>query len=86
LLTRLALQDSDAEPLDVVARLVDWEATRAVSELEREARCSPDPLAYSAILGWVKVQAEQFRADPEAGLSGEAPLVAWLVQRAGEEE
>lgn len=86
LLTRLALQDSDAEPLDVVARLVDTEAARAIGGLEREARGSPDPLAYSAILGWVKVQAERLRADPEAELSGEAPLVAWLVQRVGEKE
>ncbi len=84
LLARLAVEASDTDPFDVAARLVDRAATRALGDLEREARRADDPLEYAAAIGWLKLRLEELRADPVAGLPPGGQLVAWLVDQAGD--
>jgi hypothetical protein len=47
LLARVAVSDSDAEPDDVGALLIDLAARRRLRELEAEARVAVDPLTLS---------------------------------------
>ncbi|MGQ0522020.1 MAG: DNA primase [Actinomycetota bacterium] len=76
LLQRLAVEETSAEPDDVVARLVDRAAHRALAELEAEARAAPDDaLAVAETVAWLQLTLADL-PDPEA--SGR--LVAWLVQ------
>ena len=83
LLQRLAVEDTDAEPADVVARLVDESATRALTQLEAEARRSEDPIGYAPVVGWIKLRVEELR-EPTTSLDAAGQLVAWLVERAQE--
>lgn len=84
LLQRVAVEETDAEPLDVVALLASRAAHRAVIELEAEQRASDDPLAYAPIVGWLKLRTEELR-EHETALDASAQLVAWLADRSEEQ-
>jgi DNA primase len=83
LLQRLAVEDTDAEPADVIARLVDDATTRALIDIEAEARHSPEPLEYAQLIGWAKLRVEELR-DPATSLDAATQLVAWLTERGQE--
>ena len=80
LLQRLAVEDTDADPVDVAARLTDERAREAVAELESEQRAADDPLEYSPIIAWLKLRTEELR-EPSTALDACAQLVAWLSGR-----
>ncbi len=82
LLRQLAVEEPEAEPIDVVGRLVDDASRREVAALEVAARRSEDPLVYAADIGLVKLLAEQLRED--ANIEAADELVAWMRQRAEE--
>ncbi|CAN5554933.1 DNA primase [soil metagenome] len=85
LLGRVAVEDTEAEPDDVFRRLLREGGRRALAELEDAARHHADPLAFSPLVGWLKVQIEQVEADAPPNRDTETQLLAWLRQRAGEE-
>jgi DNA primase len=80
LLHRLAVEDTDAEPLDVVARLADRAVARVLHDLEAEARRSPDRHAeLGPLTAWLRLTAEQVR-EPATRVEAFEALVAWLQQ------
>jgi DNA primase len=83
-LQRLAVEDEDADADDVIALLAERAATRAMRDLESEAKATGDLEAYSPILGWLKLAIEHLReSDTRVGTAEQ--LVAWLAGR-GEEQ
>lgn len=84
LLTRLAVEETDASPFDVAARLVDIATGRALADLQRESRQSDDPLAYTEVLGWLVRQRDELRREGADGRAAATRLVDWLGHRAGE--
>ncbi|KAA0232649.1 MAG: DNA primase [Acidimicrobiales bacterium] len=80
LLTRVAVEESTAEPLDVVARLVGEAVNRALHGLESEARRAEDPLEYASIVAWLKLRLEELREPETVGKAAEQ-LLAWLTER-----
>ena len=85
LLQQLAVEESDADADEVVARVADLAAARALFELETEAKESDDPRSYSAVTGWLKLTMERLR-EQEARVDAAAQLVAWLRDRVEEQE
>ncbi|MGE3834482.1 MAG: DNA primase [Acidimicrobiia bacterium] len=83
LLQRLAVEETDAEADDVVALLVGDAVTRALREIEAEARASADPLGASELIAWLKLLVEQLRA-PESRRAALGQLVPFLAARAEE--
>jgi DNA primase len=80
LLHRLAVEDTEADPDDVVARLADRAVTRVLHRMEAEARHSPDHFAELApTVSWLRLTAEQLREPATRSEAFEA-LVAWLKQ------
>jgi hypothetical protein len=80
LLARLAVGDSEEDPDDVMARLIDRAGKRALDQLHREARNAPAPEEYGAVIGWLKLALEELRS-PQSGREAEARLVPWLLDR-----
>jgi DNA primase len=85
LLQRLAVEEVDVDPDDVLALLVGEAAGRALRQVEAGARLSDDPLAAAEVLGWLKLQTEQLR-EPETRRAALGRLVPFLVARAEEGE
>jgi len=83
LLQRLAVEESDADADDVVARLLEGAAGRAVTELEEEARSADDPIGYTPLIGWLKLRSQDLR-DPTTAVGAADQLLPWLVERARE--
>ncbi|HYF46501.1 MAG TPA: toprim domain-containing protein, partial [Acidimicrobiales bacterium] len=83
LLQRLAVEESDAEPGDVIARLLEAAAARAIADLEAEMRTADDPLGYAPVMGWIKLRTQELR-EPATALGAADQLLAWLVERAQE--
>jgi DNA primase len=87
LLQRLAVQDSDAEVDDVVARLVTRAGERAVDALQRESREeeAADHVELATSMAWLKLTLEALRAEGHEGRDGalesERVLVGWLETR-----
>lgn len=81
LLQRTAVEESEADPLDVVGRLVTEAAQRALADLDAEARQAPDPLPYSQITGWLRLRIIEMR-EPATEPEAREALLAWLRQRA----
>jgi DNA primase len=79
LLQRLAVEEADADPDDVVRLLVANAAHRRLAALQAEARASANPTEYAATIGWLKRTGEQLWDDATAVGAAEQ-LVAWLVQ------
>lgn len=85
LLARLAVEQSDAEPEDVVGRLVRAAGERAVASLEAEARASEGRFEdLAALIGWLRLRMEEL-ADPETAVQAVEWLLAWLAEWAQEE-
>lgn len=84
LLTRLAAEETEADPHDVLARLADRAGQRVLIDLEREARLSTDPLAYAPLLSWVKLRLEQVRDEHDVSRAAVDQLVTWLAEHAAE--
>ncbi len=80
LLVRLAVEPSEAESTDVLGRLATEVGRVVMSELEAEARSSPDPLAYAASIAWLKVTLDQLRS-PRAEVEILSQSLAWLADR-----
>ena len=53
---------------------------RELAELESEARASPDPLAYSDVVAWLKVTLDHLR-HPRAEVETVTQLLAFLRDR-----
>jgi DNA primase len=85
LLQRLAVEEVDVEPLDVLSLLVAEAAQRAVHDVQVDARASDDPLAAAEVLGWLKLRLEELR-EPDTRQAALGLLVAFLVQRRSGEE
>jgi DNA primase len=88
LLHRLAVEECDEAPDDVMARLCERAAERAVAELQAEMRAVPAQAqeAYVASLTWLEQALQVLRSSYgslERGASRqvEATLLPWLVQR-----
>jgi DNA primase len=85
LLQRLAVEEVDVEPHDVLTLLVAEAAQRALHEIETSARTSDDPLAAADTVGWLKLRLEEAREAPSRQAALEQ-LVAFLVERRAVEE
>lgn len=79
LLRRLAVEDSETSPDDVLARLAEEAAKRAIAELESAARRSGS-LTDEGQVGWLMVTIAELR-DPTTALDATGRLVRWLVDR-----
>jgi hypothetical protein len=79
LLQRLAVEEADADPDDVVRLLVANAAQRRLAALQAEARGSDDPTAYAPTIAWLKLTSEQLW-DDATSVGAAEQLVAWLVQ------
>jgi DNA primase len=84
LLQRLAVEEVDVDPDDVLSLLVSEAAQRARQEVEQAARASADPLAAAELHGWLKLRIEESR-EPDTRKAALEQLVAFLVKRRGEE-
>ncbi|HET6963224.1 MAG TPA: DNA primase [Acidimicrobiales bacterium] len=87
LLQRLAVEETDADPDDVMIRLVERAVQKELRELQSEMRQAPpeDQPAYAPTIAWLKLGLERMRADDitqrEGALEAEERLVAWLAER-----
>ncbi len=79
-LTRLSVEDIEAETTDVLVRLATEVARVDLRELEREARTSEDPLAYSEAITYLKVTLEELRR-PFVESETVSELLDWLKLR-----
>ena len=85
LLASVAVDAGEADPLDVVVRLVEQAGRRALGDMERSARGAADPLAYAPAMSWLKLKLEELRAEPLRVLTDDEHLVSWLGQRDAEQ-
>ena len=81
LLQRLAVEETDTDPDDVLARLADEAGQRAVAELEAAARADDDPGRYGPLTAWLKLVIEELR-EPATRADATDRLVRWLVEQA----
>ena len=86
LLGQVAVEETDAELEDVLARLLDRAASNALNEVEAEARSSEEPLAYAPITGWLKMRIESLRLAPDVRSEETMALRDWLIDRAEKEQ
>jgi len=84
LLQRLAVEegDADSDPDDVLARLVDEAAQRALADLEAAAHQAADGATYGPIIGWLKPAIEELR-EPSTRAEATDRLLRWLEERDG---
>jgi DNA primase len=80
LLGRLAVEECEDDPDDVVARLVHEAARRSLRELETEAAVAVDPLEYAEVVAWLQLTIEQL-SDPALVVHASDVLLAWLMDR-----
>ncbi|HWC39512.1 MAG TPA: DNA primase [Acidimicrobiales bacterium] len=84
LLERLAVEETEDSVDDVVTRLVDQAACRALADLESQARSSDAPLELAALTGWLRLKIEELR-QPDAAVEAVNGLLPWLVESARED-
>jgi len=80
LLQRLAVEDTDEDPDDVMIRLMERAGDRVLADLQRQARGSAAPEQFAASISWVKLAVEELR-NPLTREEVEARLVPWLLAR-----
>ncbi|MGI8794340.1 MAG: DNA primase [Acidimicrobiales bacterium] len=85
LLQRLAVEDADTEPDDVLSLLGQRAAERAWQGLLADARQSDNPTVYSSTIAWLKITIEHLR-EGESSAEALEQLVAWLVEFSEEGE
>jgi len=83
LLLRLAVEESDAEPIDVIVRLLQEATTRELRMLDAEVRHAEEFASYSRASADVKMALERLR-EPETRTGAAEQLLAWLVARSEE--
>ena len=83
LLTRLSVEESQAEPDDVVVGSSIRRRPRWSCEMENEARQAEDPLDFVPALQWLKLNLDQLRGD-EPSMDSAHQLLAWLEEHAAE--
>ena len=85
LLQRVAAEDTEAEPDDVVDLLIMAAAQRELVEFSAQALVADDPLVYAADTGWVKLRLEELR-ERASREDAREQLLAWLTQEPEERE
>jgi hypothetical protein len=80
LLQRLAVEDTDEDPDDVMIRLLERSGARVLTDLQRQARGSAAPEQFAPSISWVKLAVEELR-NPITREEAEARLVPWLLAR-----
>ena len=85
LLQRLAVEDAETDPDDVMARLAREAANRAIADLEAGARHSDNPRSYSEDVNWLKWTVEEL-FDHATAIDATGRLVLWLVERFEEQQ
>ncbi|MEA2826858.1 MAG: primase [Actinomycetota bacterium] len=83
LLRRLAVEEAISDHDDVMARLAEEAARRAIADLDASARQSSDPMSYArrGDVGWLKLAVKELPAVDATGR-----LVLWLVDRFEEQQ
>src|SRR4051812_41829812 len=85
LLRALAVEDTDADPEDVLALLVRTAAMRTLHELEAEARSADErAVSLTPTVAWLKLAIEELD-EPRTRIAAAGRLVPWLVAQ-GEED
>ncbi|MDP1795512.1 MAG: hypothetical protein Q8K63_15350, partial [Acidimicrobiales bacterium] len=84
LLSRLAVEDADADPVDVLALLAGVSTDGAVSRLTKQLRDGGDPDVIGPVVAWLKQTRAQL-SDEELCSEATEALVAWLAQEAESE-
>ncbi len=85
LLERLAVEDTDVNADEVVTRLVELAALRALGELESDARASEARfLELAPITTWLRLKIEELR-QPATAVEAVDGLLPWLVESARED-
>ncbi|MBI2704750.1 MAG: DNA primase [Actinobacteria bacterium] len=82
LLGRAVVGESDAEPMDVVVRLLQEAVRRTLSDLELAMREPEDVLAHAHDASWLKLRMEELD-DPHRSVEAAEQLLAWLSQQPG---
>ena len=80
-LARVAVLDTEAEPSDVGARLIDLAGGRRLAELQAEARVAADPLVLAGPTARLRLALEAVR-DPARLSQGAADVLALLREEA----
>jgi hypothetical protein len=83
ILARVAVSDSDAEPDDVGARLIEEAASRVLRDLQAAARVAAEPLDVNEPIRDVKLGMERLR-DRSTRVEAAALLLALLAARTQE--
>ena len=60
----------EADPDDVMARLAEEAARRAIADLDATARQSADPMGFADDVGWLKL--------PTFDWPSETTMIAWM--------
>jgi DNA primase len=84
LLQRLAVQETEADPHDVLTRLVDEAATTAMASLKAEARVADDPFAVGDAIAWLNLRIMELR-EPATNEEALGQLLGWLTGRPEED-
>jgi DNA primase len=82
LLQRLAVEDTEADPTDVLALLVNEAAKRELAVMRAEVGTADEALVFerSTEMAWVKLRMEELH-ETDTSASAVEQLLAWLVQR-----
>ncbi|MGI8756610.1 MAG: DNA primase [Acidimicrobiales bacterium] len=81
LLSRLAVEESDAEPVDVRRLLLRERSLAELHAVEVASRASDDFAANAQLIGWLQNRIATIASDAPPDPDGEAELLAWLVGR-----
>ena len=84
LLQRLAVEETEAEPGDVLTRLVDEATTAALASLRAEARVADDPFAVGETIAWLSLRVMELR-EPDTNEAALDALLGWLTGRPEED-
>ena len=85
LLQRLAVEETDADAEDVLARLVDQAAHRHMAVLRSEVGAADEQVVFarSSDMAWLKLRIEELR-EPSTSAAAVEQLLPWLAQRSQE--
>jgi DNA primase len=80
LLQRLAVEDTEADPSDVMALLVNEAARRELAVMGAEVGTADETLVFerASEMAWVKLRMEELH-EPETSASAVEQLLAWLL-------
>ena len=82
LLQRLAVEEPDVQPDDILSLLAERAAARVEAEMREEAMRSGDLATYAEMLRWLRLTREQ-AMDPDTRVEATGQLVAFLVEHEG---